>query len=285
MRSRVLIKQVTYAGLSLALLLCGIYLFVWGFSTLHSVFNDGPRPQDYWSPHDWMDANSAYNVARFVDLITGIAVFPTGFLMLFLSWISASSSLDVTKGERAKEERRKAEEKRKSLEAERSHIESLISETRSILENAEQNATNSNNQAWLFSVFTVKRKLGHLCQQFENNELSLADVRKQALFLKKQAKTFSEPPESKPRDRQSTEGAETCYSILEVSPNASRKEIMDAYRKKVNEYHPDTIKRDWPKGTGAPPIPERYKRIMEEETKKLNKAKVECFERLKRKSS
>jgi DnaJ-domain-containing protein 1 len=285
MRPRVLFKRIIYVGLSLMLLLGGLYLFVWGFSTLDRIYKNSPDPDDYWSVFGWQDAQTAYNLSHFAETLEGWAAFPAGGIILLLSWFSAACSLSVTKSEREKDERRRAEEVRKRLEAERVYIERLIDETRSILEDAEQNATNSNNRAWLFSVFTVERKLELLGQQFENDELSFADVRKQALFLKEQAETFRKPPESKPRDSQSTKGAETCYSILEVSPNASRKEIMDSWRKKVNEYHPDSIKRDWPKGEGAPPIPERYKRIMEEETKKLNKAKDECLERLEGKNS
>jgi len=55
-------------------------------------------------------------------------------------------------------------------------------------------------------------------------------------------------------------------------------EIMTAYRKKVKEYHPDTIRNDWPKD--GPPIPERYLRIMNEETARIYKAKDECIEKL-----
>ena len=41
------------------------------------------------------------------------------------------------------------------------------------------------------------------------------------------------------RDEKNTNGEESCYDILGVSPTASEKEIRKAYRLLALKYHPD----------------------------------------------
>jgi len=242
MRSRVLIKQITYTGLSLALLLFGLYLFVWGFSTLDSVFNNAPDPNDYGRVWEWQNASSAYNVSHFVEMLEGFAAFPAGLFMLFLSWTSAACSLDVTKGEREKKERRKAEKARKILEARRAHVRSLIDETRSILESVERDATHAEDELKLVSVKFMRSELQRASEMFETEEATVEDAEREISILNSQAKAltkFTIPNVAE----------ETPYSILGVSPKATPKEIKDARDRKIWFYHEDHTKGypDWAK--------------------------------------
>jgi len=267
MRSRVLIKQVIFASLSLALLLCGLYLFVWGFSTLDSIFKNAPDPNDYWPVWVWQDAQSAYNVSHFAEMLEGFAAFPAGFLMLFLSWISASCSLDVTKGEREKEERRKAEKARKILEARRAHIRSLIDEARSILESVERDPTTVANEPKLVAVRFTQSELERASEMFETEETSVDDSEQRISDLNLQAKTLAESTKLDVAE-------ETSYSILGVSPEATRKEIMNAYREKAKIYHPDESS-GWKKEGEI--LPEEIRQYLNAMFDKITKAKDECL--------
>ena len=55
---------------------------------------------------------------------------------------------------------------------------------------------------------------------------------------------------------------ESCYEILDIPKEASAKEIKEAYRKKMLEYHPDR--------TGG--LGEKLKDLATEESKKINNA-------------
>jgi len=253
MRSRVLIKQVTYVCLSLVLLRGGLYLFMWGFSTLDRIYKNSPKVEDYWSIWDWQNADSAYNTSHFAEMLAGWAAFPAGGAILLLSLFSALCSLSVTKSEREKDQRRKAEEEQRRLEAERNYVESLIGETRSMLESEERDATKAKNDAWLIAVKFTQSELDKISQLFQTGETSVSEAKKGVLFLKEQAEILNNPPhEGVPE--------ETPYGILGVSPEATQNEIKKAYKRKIDFYHPDRHKNE----------SESNQRYAEEMTKKIN---------------
>lgn len=242
MRLRVLIEQLIFAGLSLALLLCGLYLFWWGFSTLDRIYNNGPKPQDYWFVWDWQNANSAYNTSHFVEMIAGWVAFPGGLVLLFLAWISAAVSLGATKSEREREKMREAEKARKILEAKRAHVGSMIDDTRSILESVERDATRAEDALKLVSVKFMRSELRRASEMFETEEATVEDAEREISILNSQAKALSKLTISNVAE-------ETPYSILGVSPKATPKEIRDARDRKIWFYHEDHTKGypDWAK--------------------------------------
>lgn len=87
---------------------------------------------------------------------------------------------------------------------------------------------------------------------------------KKAKFFKK-TKQYQEALNRVKRKREVSQvkTEEDAYSILGIGPEATREEIIKAYRLKIKQYHPDTVSHHG----------EEYKKWAKEHTLKILKAK------------
>lgn len=199
-----------------------------------------------------------------------------GIPCVIFSFVSAELTTSARRAFYEEQKRRKIAAEKRRLEGERNNIENLIGETKTILENAEYNASKLRNKKYLSAIITTMTALEDFSEVFRAGQFSYADARKQILLLKDRAVTFSDipPNEEAGADSRSSGDTRTCYEILGIEPNATIKEIMDAYRNKVQKYHPDKS-GGWVKDDAS--LPEEIRQYLNEMFDKITKAKDECL--------
>jgi hypothetical protein len=128
-------------------------------------------------------------------------------------------------------------------------------------------AQKTKNSLWLSGLLFLKNDLEKFKVKFSSTEMILSNTMAEVLDLKEQVEALSIPPKEKHETSEnSNEKIKTYYEILSVKPDASQDEILNAYRKKLLECHPDKTEK-WVKEQAK--IPEDVREFMNELTSKI----------------